>query len=87
MSVESQRSPEQDEISRCWQMLENHGFPPEACGWPFISLVGELPNAIDCAIDCLVRQREDLLAEVLELRKRPDPSVIAAAVSSDFPPI
>ena len=51
-----------------------HGFPPEACGWPFKSIVGELPNAIDCAIDCLVRQREALQTEVDQLRASSVPS-------------
>jgi hypothetical protein len=57
-----------EEVSKCWETLDGHGFPPEACGWPFKSIVGELPNAIDCALDCLFRQREALQAEVEKLR-------------------
>jgi hypothetical protein len=49
-----------DEISRSWQKLEEHGFPPEASGWPFRSIKGELPNAIDCALTCVIRQRNEL---------------------------
>jgi hypothetical protein len=61
-----------EEIQLSWEALEGHGFPPEAVGWPFRDAAGLLPEAIDCAIDCLVRQRNDLLAEVLELRKLRD---------------
>ena len=64
----SERTPEQEEIAQCWDVLEGHSFPPEACGWPLVSIIGQLPNAIDCAINCLVRQREDLLAELLPVR-------------------
>lgn len=64
-------TPEQIEISKCWQRLEESGFPPEASGWPFQDIRGALPNAIDAALDCLIRQREDLLAEVTKLRASP----------------
>lgn len=57
------------EVSNAWKTLEGSGFPPEACGWPHRDMRGILPEAIDCAIDCLLRQRSDLLAEVIELRK------------------
>jgi hypothetical protein len=43
-----------------WQVLEGHGFPPEACD--------DLPQAIDNAITCLTKTRDDLLAEVVQLR-------------------
>lgn len=49
----------QREISDSWHMLESFGFPPEACGWPFQSIAGELPNAIKCAMDCVIRQRDE----------------------------
>ena len=72
--AQTECTPQQEEISKCWETLEGHGFPPEACGWPFKSIVGELPNAIDCAIDCLVRQREALQTEVDQLRASSVPS-------------
>lgn len=61
-------SKERDEIASSWEVLENHSFPPEAVGWPHRAIAGLLPEAIDCALDCLIRQREDLLREVIELR-------------------
>jgi hypothetical protein len=57
------------EIGECWKVLQDSGFPPEASGWPFVDIKGELPNAISCAIDCLIKQREELLAEVTKYRK------------------
>jgi hypothetical protein len=62
-------APLRREIGEAWRTLEESGFPPEACGYPFRDIAGLLPEAIDCALDCLIRQRNDLLAEVLELRK------------------
>lgn len=56
------------EIAQSWEMLEGFGFPPEACGWPFRDIAGLLPEAIKCALECIIRQREDLTAEVLTLR-------------------
>lgn len=58
----------QAEIAQSWEMLEGFGFPPEACGWPMRDITGLLPEAIKCALECLVRQREDLLAEISPLR-------------------
>lgn len=57
------------EIAEAWNTLEGFGYPPEAVGWPHHSLDGLLPEAIECALDCLIRQRQDLLKEVIELRK------------------
>lgn len=58
------------EIAAAWSTLECAGFPPEACGWhQGRNMTGVLPEAIGCALDCLIRQREDLLREVVELRK------------------
>lgn len=62
-------SDAREEISDAWETLEGFGFPPEACGWPHQSIVGELPNAIRCALDCIIRQREALLQEIIPLRK------------------
>ena len=56
------------EIAAAWQTLEGYGFAPEASGWPSQDLSGLLPEAIDSAIACLIRQREDLLTEVMALR-------------------
>lgn len=61
-------TPHQAEISQSWEMLEGIGFPPEACGWPMRDVAGLLPEAIKCALECIIRQREELQAEVLELR-------------------
>jgi hypothetical protein len=58
----------QAEIAQSWAMLESFGFPPEACGWPLRDITGLLPEAIKCALECVIRQREDLLAEVVQLR-------------------
>jgi hypothetical protein len=77
-TVSAERTPEQIEISKCWERLEESGFPPEASGWPFQDIRGELPSAIDAALDCLIRQREDLLAEVTKLRAAP------ASAASDW---
>lgn len=57
------------EIAAAWNTLETFGYPPEAVGWPFCSVEGLLPEAIECALGCLIRQRNDLLNEVIELRK------------------
>ncbi len=57
------------EIAKSWETLESFGYPPEAVGWPHRDLKGLLPEAIECALDCLIRQREDLLKEVVGLRK------------------
>lgn len=56
------------EIAQSWAMLESFSFPPEFCGWPFRDITGLLPEAIKCALECIIRQREDLLAEVQTLR-------------------
>lgn len=56
------------EIVRSWAILESFGFPPVACGYPDRDIAGLLPEAIKCAMKCIIRQREDLLAEVLDLR-------------------
>ncbi len=65
-----------EEIAKCWQTLEESGFPPA------INIEGELPNAINAALDCLIRQREDLLAEVLELRKFQKAMTVSSASSN-----
>lgn len=76
----------QAEIAQSWEMLEGFGFPPEASGWPMRDITGLLPEAIKCALECIIRQREDLLAEVLELRKlAAGLKVIAAAISPRLP--
>lgn len=67
------------EVADAWAVLESHGFPPEAVGWPQENIGGKLPGAIDSAITALVNTREDLLAEVIKLRPqcsagRDDPS-------------
>lgn len=64
----TERTPEQNEISKAWETLESFGFPPEAIGWPFNPVDGLLPEAIECALQCLIRQRESLLAELKPLR-------------------
>ncbi len=56
------------EIAQWWDMLEGFGFPPEASGYPFRDLTGLLPEAIKCALECIIRQRDDLLAEMRALR-------------------
>lgn len=56
------------EVADAWAVLESHGFPPEAVGWPQENIGGKLPGAIDSAITALVNTREDLLAEVIKLR-------------------
>lgn len=57
------------EIGQSWRMLEGFGFPPEACGWPFRDIAGLLPEAIKCALDCLVRQRDEFEGAVKTLRQ------------------
>lgn len=57
------------EIVNSWNALEGFGYAAEATGFDCSNLNGELPHAITFALDCLVRQREDLLREVLELRQ------------------
>jgi hypothetical protein len=42
----------EDLIKEAWEVLEGHGFPPEACSY--------LPAAIDSAISCMATAREDL---------------------------
>lgn len=56
------------EIEESWDTLESFGFPPEACGWPHTDITGLLPEAIECALKCLIQQREDLAAELVKLR-------------------
>lgn len=58
------------EITACWRKLEDFGFPPEASGWPWCDVAGKLPQAIEDALDCVIRQREDLLKEVIQLRAK-----------------
>lgn len=57
---------EREIIAEAWETLEGFGYPPEAAvdetGAP------NLANGISCALNCLIRQREDLLAEVIKLR-------------------
>lgn len=48
---EAHRSVERE----CWDALESHGFPPEACDY--------LPHAIDNAISCMAETREDLIKQ------------------------
>lgn len=49
---------EREEIQAAWATLEEFGFPPEACGWPFRDMAGVLPEAIRCALECMVRQSD-----------------------------
>ena len=56
------------EIAQSWAMLEGYGFPPEACGWPMRDITGLLPEAIKCALACIIQQRDDLADAVKELR-------------------
>lgn len=53
-------SPAAIEIAAAWNTLEGFGFPPEAVGWPFRSIEGLLPEAIECALDAIIAQREEL---------------------------
>jgi hypothetical protein len=45
----------EDVIKEAWEVLEGHGFPPEACSY--------LPAAIDSAISCMATAREDLIKQ------------------------
>lgn len=47
-------------IRSSWRALESFGFPPEAAGWPFVE--PDIGGAITSALDCLARQRDDLIA-------------------------
>lgn len=60
---------EHEEIAAAWAKLEEYGFPPEACGFPFRDMRGLLPEAIGCALDCLIRQRDDLVSSHYEGEK------------------
>lgn len=65
------------EIGESWRALEEKGFPPEACGWPFQSIVGELPNAITCALNCISEQRDERDTTIASLREQVDDLQIA----------
>lgn len=64
-----ERNTKDAEMERAWQMLEDFGYPRCAAldkgGQP------DLAIGIECALDCLIRQREDLLREVVALRMVP----------------
>lgn len=52
-----------EERDKTWAVLMEFGYPPP-------DLAGPLPEATNAAIDCLIRQRNDLLREVVPLRER-----------------
>lgn len=56
------------EVADAWAILESHGFPPEVVGWPQENIAGKLPGAIENAFEALVKAREDILTEVIQLR-------------------
>lgn len=55
------------EMERAWQILEAFGYP--RCAALDEGGLPDLAIGIECALDCLIQQREDLLREVTELRK------------------
>jgi hypothetical protein len=61
-----------DLVAKSWVVLESYGFAPEACDY--------LPQAIDNALAAVIGTRDDLLAEVTQLRAVPQTVVDRASI-------